>query len=164
MDSMVEIFMERANNEFLSAQSLKKLTEEPKLKEALELPADITFYSAVISHSYYAIFYSAKAILLTKNIRTFSPEIHKSTFEEFKKHFVDTGVLDVKLLEIYKKMVVRADELLGIFKKEKKKRGDFTYTTIPQANKEPADDSLKNSKIFVSNIMQVIRKMKNGKN
>ena len=164
MDSMVEIFMERANNEVLSAQSLKKLTEEPKLKEDLELPADITFYSAIISHSYYAIFYAAKAILLTKGIKTFPPEIHKNTFEEFKKHFVDTGVLDVKLLEIYKKMVVRADELLEIFREEKWKRGNFTYNTIPQANKEPADDSLKNSKIFVSNIMQVIRKMKNGKN
>jgi uncharacterized protein (UPF0332 family) len=164
MDSMAEIFMERANNEFLSAQSLKKLTEEPKLKEMFELPADITFYSAVISHSYYAIFYAAKAILLTKGIKTFPPKIHKNTFEKFKKHFVDTGVLDVKLLEIYKKMVVRADELLEIFREEKRKRGNFTYNTIPQANKEPAEDSLKNAKTFISNIRQVIRKTEKGKN
>jgi uncharacterized protein (UPF0332 family) len=159
MGSMAEIYMERANNELLSAQSLKKLTEEPKLKELFELPSEITFYSAVISHSYYAIFYAAKAILLTKGIKTHSPEIHKNTFEEFKKHFVDTGVLDVKLLEIYQKMVVRADELLEIFREEKWKRGNFTYNTIPQANKDPAEDSLKNAKTFVSNIRQVIRKM-----
>jgi len=46
---------------------------------------------------------------------------------------------------------------LGIFRKEKRKRVEFTYQTIPQANKEPAEDSLKNSKFFVSNIMKVIK-------
>ena len=160
MDSMVEIYLERSDNELLAAQSLKKLSEEAKPKQEFELPADITFYSSVISHSYYAIFYSAKAILLTKGIKTHPPRIHKQTFDEFKKHFVDTGILDVKLLEIYRKMVVRADELLEIFREAKQKRGSFTYQTIPQANKEPAEDSLKNSKLFVSNISKVIRGMK----
>ena len=54
-------------------------------------------------------------------------------------------------------MIVRADGLLGIFKNEKWKRGHYTYKTIPQANKEPAQDSLINSKFFVSNIMKVIK-------
>ena len=53
-------------------------------------------------------------------------------------------------------MVVRADELLEIFKNEKWKRGNFTYNTIPQVNKEPAEDSLKNAKLFISNIIKVI--------
>ncbi len=57
-------------------------------------------------------------------------------------------------------MVVRADELLEIFREAKQKRGSFTYQTIPQANKEPAEDSLKNAKLFVSNISKVIRGMK----
>lgn len=64
------------------------------------------------------------------------------------------------MLEIYKKMVVRADELLEIFKDEKWKRGNFTYNTIPQANKEPAEDSLKNAKQFLSNISKVIKMFK----
>ena len=55
-------------------------------------------------------------------------------------------------------MVVKADELLEIFKEEKWKRGNFTYKTIPQANKEPAEDSLNNAKIFLSNISKVIKK------
>jgi hypothetical protein len=62
----------------------------------------------------------------------------------------------VKLLEIYRQMVVRADELLGIFREEKRKRGTFTYSTIAQANKGPADDSIKNAKVFVSHIGLVI--------
>lgn len=105
------------------------------------LPEDVSFYSSVISHSYYAIFYAAKALLLTKKIATKSPEVHKNTFNEFKINFVDTNELDVSFLKIYKKMLVRADELLGIFKDEKWKREHFTYQTIPQANKEPAEDS-----------------------
>lgn len=68
-----------------------------------------------------------------------------------------TGVLDVKLLEIYEKMAIRADELLEIFKGEKWKRGNFTYNTIPQANREPAEDSLRNEKLFVSNITKILQ-------
>ena len=160
MDSMIKIFLERADNDIFAAESLKKLSENHELKNELELPSKITFYSSVISHAYYAIFYSAKAILLTKNIRTASPYIHKKTFDEFEKTFVDSGIIDIKLLEIYKKMVVRADELLEIFKNEKWKRGNFTYNTIPQVNKEPAEDSLKNSKFFVSNILKIIQNMR----
>ncbi|RLI96380.1 MAG: hypothetical protein DRO96_03255 [Candidatus Aenigmatarchaeota archaeon] len=159
MGSMVEIFLERANNEILAAESLKRLSEETRSKEEFRLPQKITFYSSVISHSYYAIFYAAKAILLTKNIKTSAPEVHKKTFNEFRKNLVDTGILDVTLLQIYKKLVIRADELLQIFKGEKWKRGNFTYKTIPQANKEPAEDSLKNAKFFVSNITKVIERM-----
>ena len=62
-------------------------------------------------------------------------KVHKKTFEAFEKYIVQTGKLDTELLKIYKKMVVRADELLGIFSKEKRKRGEFTYQKLPQANK-----------------------------
>ncbi len=46
-------------------------------------------------------------------------------------------------------MIVRAETLLEIFKTEKRKRGDFTYNTIPQANVEPAEESIKNAKEFI---------------
>ncbi|MBS3122031.1 HEPN domain-containing protein [Candidatus Woesearchaeota archaeon] len=156
MDLMVTIYLERADTELLLAEKIKIITEEDDIKVLLKIPQDKTFYSSVISHAYYAIFYAAKAILVTKGIKTSSSEVHKKTFDEFKNNFVDTGVLDVKLLEIYKKIVIRADVLLGVFKDEKWKRGHFTYNTIPQANKEPADDSLANAKLFVSNIAKVI--------
>ena len=156
MDSMVRIFLDRANNEIFAAESLKKLSEGERQKIEFNLPENVTFYSSVISHSYYSIFYAAKALLLLKNIRTSSPEIHRKTLEEFDRNFVRTGILDVKLLQIYQKMIIRADDLLEIFAKEKGKRGRFTYNTIPQANKEPAEDSLKNAKIFLANITKVI--------
>ena len=156
MDLEINDFLKRANNEIILAEKIKIITEDADIKSTLNVPDDMTFYSSVISHSYYGIFYAAKALLLTKGIRTTSPEIHKKTFDAFKKEFVDTGMLDVSLLEIYKKAIIRADVLLEIFRDEKWKRGNFTYNTIPQANKEPAEDSLKNSKHFIANITKVI--------
>lgn len=156
MDLMIKNYIERAKNEIVIAETLNKLSFDLDSKQSFDIDNKMTFYSSVISHAYYAIFYSAKAILLTKNIKTSFPEVHKKTYEEFEEHFVKTGILDVKLLEIYKEMIIKADYLLEIFRDLKIKRGKFTYKTIPQANKEPAEESLKNAKIFVSNIIKVI--------
>ena len=90
------------------------------------------------------------------SIKTKSPNIHKTTYDLFDKTFVKTGVLDKKLLQIYTDIVVKTGDLLEIFKDEKWKRKNFTYQVIAQANKTPADDSLKNAKSFVANISKVI--------
>ncbi|MBN1377399.1 HEPN domain-containing protein [Candidatus Woesearchaeota archaeon] len=157
MKPKARIYLDRADNEIITAECLKKLSEN--YKEVFNIPENTTFYSSVISHSYYAIFYAAKSILLNKGIETKAPEIHRKTYENFKKFLVDSGELDLGLLNIYNKLILRADELLEIFKKEKWKRGHFTYKTIPQANKKPAEDSLKNARTFVSNIFKVNRKI-----
>ncbi len=158
MDSMVKIYLKRALNEINAAKILFGVSENALKKQEFYVEEEATFYSSVITHSYYSIFYTAKAILLTKNIKTESPEIHKKTFEIFKNRFAESGILDVNLLEIYKKMIVKADELLQIFKNEKWKRGHFTYKTIPQANKNPAEESMKNAVYFVKNIRAVLEK------
>ena len=156
MDSQIKIYLERAENELLLAKKVKILTENTEFKTMLEIPSNTTFYSAVINHSYYSIFYCAKALLLTKGIKTRSPEIHKKTFEKFEKEFVNTGILDYKLLEIYKKNIIKADFLLEIFKDEKWKRGNFTYKTIPGANREPAEESVNNAILFLKNVSKMI--------
>lgn len=149
MDSKAEIYLKRALSEMDSAQILFELSDKKDVLANLGIPdTGNTFYSGVISHAYYAIFYCAKAMLLAKGIATKPPEIHKKTFEAFKTAFIDSGLLDVKLLMIYREMIVKAEDLLEIYKEEKRKRGNFTYNTIPQANKEPAKDSIENAKIF----------------
>jgi uncharacterized protein (UPF0332 family) len=160
MDSMASLFLKRAENEIVIAEKLRDMSEDDKVREFMQIQQDMTFYSAVISHAYYSIFYSAKAILLAKGITTSPPDLHKRTLDAFKENLVDTGILDLRLLEIYKKLVVRADELLGIFREEKQKRGDFTYKTLRQADQEPAEDSIRNAKLFVSNIRKVTETMK----
>ncbi|HLD19107.1 MAG TPA: hypothetical protein VJB90_03795 [Candidatus Nanoarchaeia archaeon] len=149
MDSKADMYLKRAKTELETAEILEKISENKDTKRSFDIAPDSTYYSGVISHAYYAIFYSAKAMLLTKKIETKAPEVHKKTLDTFGEVFIDSGLLDAKLLMIYKKMAIRAETLLEIFKTEKRKRGDFTYNTIPQANAEPADESRKNAKIFI---------------
>ena len=66
--------------------------------------------------------------------------------------------MDVELLRIYKEMIMRADTLLSIFRTEKQKRGSFTYQKLPQANQEPAEESLKNAQVFYKNIFNLLMK------
>ena len=61
MGSLIDIYLDRANNEIMAAESLKLLSEQKDEKINFNLPDDVSFYSLVISISYYAIFYAAKA-------------------------------------------------------------------------------------------------------
>lgn len=147
MDSKAEMYLKRARTEMDSAILLFKISSNPILNR-FSIDSNDTFYSGVISHAYYSIFYCAKAMLLSRKIETYSPEIHKRTLKMFKKIFIDTELLDKKLFEIYNEMIIKADTLLQIFKTEKQKRGNFTYNTIPQANRSPAQESIEHSKTF----------------
>ena len=157
MDSEVKILLDRADNELLAAKALKSVSEEDALKNNLAVPTKTTFYSSVISHSYYSIFYSAMAALLSVGIKISAPFIHNKAYDKFKKTFVDSGKLDKHILEAYEKMLIRAEDLLQIMKDEKSKRGKFTYKTFPQANKYPAEDSINNATLFVSHIKNMLK-------
>ena len=159
MNDEAELYLQRAENELVAAQMLFDISSNPLLqKEQFKLEKEFTFYNGVISHSYYSIFYSAKASLLKIGIKTEAPEVHKKTLEAFEKYLVRTGKLDFELLKIYQKIIVRAEELLGIFSKEKGKRGKFTYQKLPQANREPAKESFDNASFFFRNINKILRK------
>ena len=160
MDLEVKLYAGRAENELRLANALFNLSKNSNAKTELGANDDDTFYSAAISHAYYSIFYVAKALLLTKNIRTRPPEVHKKTYDEFKRHFVDTGVLDVELLKIYQTMIVRADEPLSLFRTERKKRGHFTYQTLSQANIPYAEESVGNARKFPENIEEIITRVR----
>ena len=154
MDS--KLYIHRAENEIKLSEIIFTISEKPEMQTAsFDVKDPETYYSAVISHCYYSVFYAAKAYLSKKGITVAAPEEHKKAFEAFKK-FVESGELDVELLKIYQEALVRAEYLLGIFKEEKKKRGDFTYRTLPQANKVPAEESVAHAKIFFKHIVAVI--------
>ncbi len=156
MDLRVSLLMDRAANEIFAAKALKKLSEEEQLKKEFEFPNSVSFYSSVINHSYYAIFYSAKAYLIFKNIPLKSTQgQHQQVYFEFRK-LVEKGIIEKELLRIYEEIMVKAEALLDILKTEKTKRTNFTYETIPQANKEPAEDSLNNALFFISHIKEFI--------
>lgn len=150
------LYLDRAKNELDLAKAIFKLSTESSIKLEFELKEDSTFFSNVISMSYYCIFYSTKAFLLTKRIKTEMPDEHRKTLNEFE-NLSNSGIIDVELLKIYKEVVIRADELLGIFREEKSKRGRFTYKKLPQANLEPAKESLENAEKFFKNINLMVK-------
>jgi uncharacterized protein (UPF0332 family) len=157
MDSEVKLLLDTADNELLVARTLKKLSEDDKLKTDLTIPFKTTFYSSVISHSYYSIFYSARAALLSVGIKISAPFIHNKAYDEFKKAFVNSKRLDKHILEAYETVLVRAEDLLQIMKDEKSKRGKFTYKTYSQANKDPAEDSINNAFLFFKHIKEMLQ-------
>ncbi len=155
MDSEVNLYLIRAEDEFLLAENDMKASIDIKVKEILGLQKEKTFFHSVIAHAYYAIFYCAKAYLLSKGVKTETPEEHKKTFNELSK-FVKNGILNKELLRIYENEMDKADSLLKIFKIEKKKRGIFTYNVKSEANIPYAKESIENAKKFVSMIKSVL--------
>lgn len=153
MDS--KLYLERAENEIQLARIIFQITSDPKIQtETLHIITPLTFYSAVITHAYYSIFYTAKAYLLTKGVKTEPPEEHKKTYKQMKK-LATNGAINKELIKIYDDIIIKADELIGIFIKEKKKRGFFTYQKLAQANKEPASESIKNAETFYKNFYNI---------
>lgn len=150
------IYLNRAKNELDLAKAIFKISTETKFKVDLELKEDSTFFSNVISNAYYCIFYSAKAFLYTKGIFTSIPDEHQKTLEKFEM-LAFSGEIDLELVRIYKEIVIKAEDLLGIFVREKSKRGRFTYKTLPQANISPAKESLENAEKFYKNINLLIK-------
>lgn len=155
MDFEYKIYLARAQNELNLSLIIMKISDDKDMQLSTFNMKEDTYYSAAIAHAYYSIFYAAKAYLLLNNIKTDAPEEHKKTFDKFSK-LVDKGVLDIELLKIYHNMLIRADTLLHIFSLEKSKRGMFTYKRIPQANKEPAQESIINAQYFFKNIYGII--------
>jgi len=158
MDLNYSLYLERANNEIKFADIALFVSNNKNVQtNVMKIEEPETYYSAVISHAYYCIFYSAKAYLAKKGIKTEAPEEHKKTYEEFKR-LVFQGIVDKELLKIYDDIIIKADTLLGIFKAEKKKRGEFTYQKLSQANLEPANKSLENAKTFLKHIRKLCEK------
>lgn len=152
------LYLERAGNELDLARAVFVISTDVPIKRELELKEDASFFSNVISMAYYCIFYSAKALLMSKGVETLPPDEHKKTLDEFEK-LVLSGEIDVELLHIYKAVVMKADLLLHIFKLEKSKRGAFTYKKLPQANREPAEDSIHHAEKFFKNMNIMVKKV-----
>ena len=82
MDLNYSLYLERANNEIKFADIALFVSNNKKIQtDVMNIEEPETYYSYVISHSYYCIFYSAKSYLAKKGIRTKAPEEHKKTYD-----------------------------------------------------------------------------------
>jgi len=97
-------------------------------------------YESSVSRAYYAMFYSAEAVLLTKNL-SFSS--HASVISSFGEHFVKTGIFPREM----------GRELNRAF--EKRQVSDYEYTFV--ISKEEAAELLKTGKSFVTKAAQYLK-------
>lgn len=92
-------------------------------------------YESAVSRTYYAMFYTAQAVLLTKDL-SFSS--HSSTISNFGKEFVKTGIFSRDM----------GRELNRAF--QKRQIGDYTHTfTITE---DEAKQLLNTGKDFVEKV------------
>jgi uncharacterized protein (UPF0332 family) len=104
------------------------------IKIAQLLLEDGDFESAV-SRVYYAMFYRAEAVLLTKKLSLSS---HKGVISAFGKHFIKTGVFNKEM----------GKELNRAF--EKRQLSDYEYTFVITARE--AEQMLQRGAEFVDKI------------
>ncbi len=100
-------------------------------------------YESSVSRTYYAMFYSAQAMLLTKNL-SFSS--HKGVISAFGEQFVKTGIFPKEM----------GKELNKAF--EKRQIGDYEYTFV--IAKMEAEEILENGEKFIEKIAQHLKEKK----
>lgn len=98
-------------------------------------------YESSVSRTYYAMFYSAEAMLLTKDL-SFSS--HKGVISGFGEHFVKTGVFPREM----------GKELNRAF--EKRQLSDYKHTFV--ISEKEAENILEKGKDFVGKIAQHLEK------
>ncbi len=98
-------------------------------------------YESSVSRAYYAMFYSAEAVLLTKNL-SFSS--HRGVISAFGEYFVKTDIFPRDM----------GRELNRAF--EKRQLGDYEYTFV--ISEDEAREILEQSKHFVESVILYLEK------
>ena len=100
-------------------------------------------YESSVSRTYYAMFYAAEAVLLTKNL-SFSS--HRGVISAFGEHFIKTDIFPRDLGKEFNR---------GF---EKRQLGDYEYTCV--ISKEEAREILEKGKDFVVKITEYLKDAK----
>lgn len=98
------------------------------------------FYEDSVSKSYYAIFFAAKALLLTKNL---DPKKHSGVISFFNRYFIKTGEAEKELAEI--------------LKFAQKERISADYDEFYIASPEEAQVQLENAERFLQRVKEVLQ-------
>jgi uncharacterized protein (UPF0332 family) len=100
-------------------------------------------YESSVSRTYYAMFYCAQAMLLTKGL-SFSS--HRGVISAFGEHFIKTGLFPREM----------GKELNRAF--AKRQIGDYEYT--PVISRDEAEQILEGGKEFAEKVTQHLRAAK----
>lgn len=108
-----------------------------------QLNLDNDFYAAAINRAYYAIFYSANALLATKKL---ARSKHSGVLSAFRQHFIKTGLMPSELSEIYGQVM------------DDRHEGD--YEIITATSKEDAEIDVLQARHFVDVVSEWLQREK----
>ena len=93
----VKLYLARSKDDFLWATAVKKLIENPKIRQELNLPEDyLNICHWLIIISYYAMYHAATAAIAKKKIKC---ESHKATITSLAKHYATDEELEFDFIE-----------------------------------------------------------------
>jgi uncharacterized protein (UPF0332 family) len=95
-----------------------------------------------VNRAYYAIFYAANALLVTKGLERSK---HSGVIAAFRQHFVKTGIIESEFSRFYGEAL------------EQRHAGDYDLASPDQVT---ATRSLEHAEQFVQRIEQALRTMK----
>ncbi|RLC79933.1 MAG: HEPN domain-containing protein [Chloroflexi bacterium] len=98
------------------------------------------FYATSINRSYYAIFYAASVLLLTKDI---SRSKHGGVIAAFRQHFVKPGLIETEYSDIYGDVM--------------EARVDSDYDMTFDADPTTAAERLVDARRFVERVIQYLQ-------
>ncbi len=99
-------------------------------------------YDSCASRCYYAMFFMAQAVLITKNINASS---HKGVISLFGEYFIKPKIFDVNLGKYFRKVY------------NLRQKGDYGVGFM--INKEDAEECLKMAKIFVEEVERYLKRL-----
>ncbi|ODS42053.1 MAG: hypothetical protein MSIBF_01520 [Candidatus Altiarchaeales archaeon IMC4] len=111
-----------------------------KYVESAELLLNSGDFDSSISRAYYAMFFAAEALLLTKELKFSS---HRGVISAFGQHFVKTGIFPKEMNRW----------LYDAF--EKRQAGDYSFRSV--INGDTAKESLTNARGFIGEITTYLR-------
>jgi uncharacterized protein (UPF0332 family) len=127
-------------------EEIKNLIEKAKRSfEAGKQLYESGFYDFSVSRLYYAMFYCAEALLLTKGL-SFSK--HSAVISNFGKHFIKTGKLPQEL----------HSSIINAFKD--RQIGD--YEIVIKITKEEAERHLRNAEEFIKRTIKYLESLGYG--
>lgn len=100
-------------------------------------------YNAAVSRAYYAMFYTAHALMYGRGIKCSS---HSGLISTFSQHFIKTGLVPKEMGRL----------LSGAF--EARQSSDYSFTA--DITHDEAATALKNAALFVNTILRYIESQK----
>ena len=162
-----DFFIENAKNSLDSAKALFEISANDKIKSSLGF-SNFNGYLWVINASYYSMFYMARALLESIDIKIKSDEsVHFLVFNALIYYFYSTGKLEKHFIEDLKNAGEESSEILGKekarevisdYSSEKEKRSKFTYEMGEIAMKNKAETSLNRAKRFNEEVRKILGK------